>query len=182
MFRSTGFRFIAVGLLALLMFIPLNLVSSIINDRANYSRQTVTSISNEWGGAQQLSGPVLVIPVTEDVTYDRRREAVDAVTGLTLRDEDGKTIYEHFEETVTEDRPPVYLFPEDLDISLNTTSQTRARGIFEVPVYTAQSEISFTFDTSLASPALTGDEAPHHRSTRGLRGWYRGASLERRAA
>ena len=166
MFRSTGFRFIAVGLLALLMFIPLNLVSSIINDRANYSRQTVTSISNEWGGAQQLSGPVLVIPVTEDVTYDRRREAVDAVTGLTLRDEDGKTIYEHFEETVTEDRPPVYLFPEDLDISLNTTSQTRARGIFEVPVYTAQSEISFTFDTSLASPALTGDEVLHWNDAR----------------
>ena len=161
MFRSTGFRFIAVGLLALLMFIPLNLVSSIINDRANYSRQSVTSISNEWGGAQQLSGPVLVIPVTEDVTYDRRREAVDSVTGLSLRDEDGKTIYEHFEETVTEDRPPVYLFPESLDISLNTTSQIRARGIFEVPVYTAQSEISFTFDTSLASPALTGEEVLH---------------------
>ena len=161
MFRSTGFRFIAVGLLALLMFIPLNLVSSIINDRANYSRQTVSSISDEWGGAQQLSGPVLVIPVTEDVTYDRRREAVDAVTGLTLRDDDGKTIYEHYEETVTENRSPVYLFPEDLDIALNTTSQTRARGIFEVPVYTAQSEISFSFDTGLAGPALTGGEVLH---------------------
>ena len=73
MFQSAGFRFIAVGLLALLMFIPLNLVSSVINDRANYSRQAVKDISREWGGAQQISGPVLVIPATEDVTYDRRR-------------------------------------------------------------------------------------------------------------
>ena len=161
MFRSTGFRFIAVGLLALLMFIPLNLVSTIINDRANYSRQTVSDISEEWGGRQQLSGPVLVIPVTEDVTYDRRREAVDAVTGLTLRDDDGKTIFEHYEETVTEDRQPVFLFPEALDITVDTTSQTRARGIFAVPVYTAHSDISFTFDTSLASDALSGDEVLH---------------------
>ena len=116
MFQSAGFRFIAVGLLALLMFIPLNLVSSVINARANYSRQTVNDISSEWGGAQQISGPVLVIPVTEDVTYDRRREAVDALTGLTLQDENGKPIYERYEETITEKRAPVYLFAEALDI------------------------------------------------------------------
>lgn len=54
MFQSAGFRFIAVGLLALFMFIPFNLVSSAINDRANYSRQTVSDISSEWGGAQQI--------------------------------------------------------------------------------------------------------------------------------
>lgn len=158
MFQSAGFRFIAVGLLALLMFIPLNLVSSVINDRANYSRQAVNDISVEWGGAQQISGPVLVIPVTEDVTYDRRREAVDAMTGLTLQDENGKAIYERYEETVTEKRPSVYLFAESLDIDVNTVSEIRARGIFEVPVYTADVRIAFDFNALSASDALSGDE------------------------
>ena len=90
MSRSAGLRFILVGVLALLMSLPLNLVSSVIQDRASYSRQTISTLSQEWGGEQLFSGPLLTIPVTEEVTYDRRREAVDAVTGLSLRDEKGK--------------------------------------------------------------------------------------------
>ena len=166
MFQSSGFRFIAVGLLALLMFIPLNLVSSVINDRANYSRQAVNDISREWGGAQQISGPVLVIPVTEDVTYDRRREAVDALTGLTLQDENGKPIYERYEETITEKRPSVYLFAESLNINVDTLSETRARGIFEVPVYTANVEIAFDFNALSASDVLNREEVLHWKDAR----------------
>ena len=72
MFRSAGVRFIVVGVLALLMFIPLGLVSDVINERSRYSEQTISSVSEEWGGGQLFSGPLVIIPVTEDVTYDRR--------------------------------------------------------------------------------------------------------------
>ena len=44
MFRSSGLRFIAIGLLTLVMFIPLSLVSDIINDRSRLSDQTVADI------------------------------------------------------------------------------------------------------------------------------------------
>ena len=71
-------------LAALVMSVPLNLVSGVVQDRADYSRETVATLSSEWGGSQLFSGPLLTIPVTEEVTYDRRREAVDALTGLTL--------------------------------------------------------------------------------------------------
>ena len=81
MTRSAGLRFIIVGALAFLMFLPLGLVSDIIQERSNYSDQTISSLSNEWGGKHLFSGPLLEIPVTEEVTYDRRREAVDGVTG-----------------------------------------------------------------------------------------------------
>ena len=77
MSRSAGLRFIMVGALALLMSLPLNLVSGVVQDRADYSRQTVATLSDEWGGAQLCSGPLLTVPVTEEVTYDRRREAVE---------------------------------------------------------------------------------------------------------
>ena len=161
MFRSSGLRFIAVGVLALVMFIPLNLVSSIIEDRARYSDQTIDTISREWGGAQLISGPLLVIPVTEDVTFDRRREAVDAVTGLTLTDVKGNPVYEHYQETVTEARSPVYIYPTRLDIDFDTTSSVRHRGIFEVPVYTTAAELVFDFDTDLALGVTHGEEVIH---------------------
>ena len=191
MFRSAGLRFIAVGFLALLMFIPLNLVSGVINDRASYSRQTIADISREWGGQQRLSGPLMVIPVSEDVTYDRRKEAVDAITGLSLRDEKGNVIYEHYQETLTERRAPIFIYPDTLDISLSTETQTRHRGIFDVPVYTADAEIVFDFDVEKAEEVLTGEEVPHWddarldvflSSNRALRGEARMTENERELA
>lgn len=161
MSRSAGLRFIVVGVLALLMSLPLNLVSGVVQDRASYSRSTISTLSNEWGGEQLFSGPLLTIPVTEEVTYDRRREAVDALTGLTLRDDKGNAIFEHFEETVTEDRSPIYVFAEDFDLTMTTETQTRYRGLFEVPVYTADIEMDFGFDLSSAEDQLTGKEIAH---------------------
>ena len=159
--QSSGLRFILVGILALLMSVPLTLVSGVVQDRADYSRATIRSLSAEWGGDQLFSGPLLTNPVTEEVTYDRRREAVDALTGLTLRDDKGNPIFEHFEETVTEDRPAIYVYAETLDIAMTNATQTRYRGIFEVPVYTSDVSMTFDFDLSDAEDALKGKEVAH---------------------
>ncbi len=179
MTRSAGLRFIIVGLLAFLMFIPLSLVSDVVRERADYSKQTISGLSREWGGKHLFSGPLIEIPVTEEVTYDRRREAVDSVTGLTLRDEKGNPIFEHFEETVTENRVPVYLYPVQLDINVASESTTRSRGVFVVPVYTADVQLAFDFDAEAAETTLKGQEVLHWddarlsvflTSNRGLRG------------
>ena len=179
MFRSAGVRFIVVGALALLMFIPLGLVSDVIQERARYSEETIRDLSHEWGGAQLLSGPVLVVPVIEEVTYERKREAVDPVTGHTLRDERNYIIYEHYEETVTEARPPIFLYPERYDLNVSTRSQTRHRGIFSVPVFTADVSLDFDFDLGPVAEVLDGEETPdwdaaelrvHLGSNRALRG------------
>lgn len=161
MLQSAGIRFIIVGVLALLMFIPLGLVSDVIQERARYSDDTVRDISREWGGAQLMSGPLLVVPVTEDVTYERKREAVDPVTGRTLRDEKNYIVYEHYEETVTETRAPVFLYPDRFDLNVVTRSQTRHRGIFAVPVFTADLSLDFDFDTTVVAGALSGEEKVH---------------------
>jgi len=161
MFRSPGLRFIAVGVLALLMFIPLNLVSGIVEDRAGYSRGTIESVSRDWGGPQLFSGPLVVIPVTEEVTYDRRREAVDAVSALTLRDDKGNPVFEQFKETVTETRAPVYLYPDRLDIAVDVTTTRRHRGIFEVPVYTAAMQMQFHYDAAPVAATLGEKEEIH---------------------
>ncbi len=160
MFRSAGLRFIVVGVLALLMFIPLNLVSEVVQERSRYSDSTVETISREWGGRQLISGPLLVIPVSEDVTYDRKREAVDPVTGRAVRDEKNFIVYEHFEETVNEIRAPIYLYPNRFDMDVVTNTQTRHRGIFEVPVFMADVDLAFDFDTKTITSVLSGEETP----------------------
>ena len=68
MYRSAGVRFIIVGLLVLLMFIPMFFVGAIIDERASFNRSTIGSVSEEWGGAQTISGPQLIIPVEAPVT------------------------------------------------------------------------------------------------------------------
>ena len=179
MTRSAGLRFIGVGFLALLMFIPLGLVSDVVRERADYSEQTISGLSGEWGGKHLFSGPLIAIPVTEDVTYDRRREAVDSVTGLTLRDDKGNPIFEHFEETVTETRAPVYVYPNQLNIDVATESTTRSRGVFVVPVYAADVQMTFDFDVDAVETVLIEQEELHWEdarlsvfltSNRGLRG------------
>lgn len=166
MAKSIGLRFIVVAALALVMSLPLTLVSGVVQDRATYSRETVAQLGSEWGGAQLFSGPLLSVPVTEEVTYDRRREAVDDATGLTLRDEKGNAVFEHYEETVTETRAPVYVYADSLDLTMVTETQTRYRGIFEVPVYTADVDMDFDFDLTGADALLTGDEVAHWDETR----------------
>lgn len=156
--RSAGWRFLIVGVLALLMFIPLMLVSDVVQSRSAYSGDTINSISNEWGGAQLFSGPQMVIPVEEEVTYDRRREVIDPANGQPRRDADGKAIYEYYQETVTETRAPVYLYPDAYDLKVSTQTELRHRGIFQVPVYTADIAAEFDFPTAQAQEALTGKE------------------------
>lgn len=156
--RSAGLRFLIVGVLALLMFIPLGLISDVVQSRASYSEDTLRTLSQEWGGAQLYSGPQLVIPVTEDVQYDRRREVIDPATNRSLRDSAGNVVFEHIQETVTEDRPPVYLYPGRFDLTLRTQTQERRRGIFVVPVYTARLVASFDMPVAQAEAALSGQE------------------------
>ena len=143
MLRSSGLRFLIVGILAMLMLIPLSLVTEIVNSRANYSERTIDSLSREWGGAQLFSGPQLVIPVQETVVYDRKRELRDAVTGQPMRDDKNNIQYEYYQETVVENRPWVYIYPDRFDLNVTTKTQERHRGIFAVPVYTADVLASF---------------------------------------
>ncbi len=161
MLRSAGFRFFIVAILALLMAIPLQMVSSIIDARRDYSRATISSVGEEWGGAQVLAGPVLVVPVQIELTETKKREVVDPATGqIAVHPESGQTIYETYQDTWIEDRAPVYLLPAQFDADLTTATQTRYRGIFQVPVYTAEVSLAFNFSTADSIGALEPGEEP----------------------
>ncbi|MEM1372876.1 MAG: cell envelope integrity protein CreD [Pseudomonadota bacterium] len=146
--RSIGTRFFTVGLLALFMFIPLFFVGAIIDERANYSRSTATELGREWGGAQVLAGPELVIPVTEIVTRSEREEIIDLGTGEQALDAAGRVRTRVVETDVEVARASIFLLPERYDALLSTQSDERRRGIFRVPVYRASLTAEFAFDVA----------------------------------
>jgi inner membrane protein len=147
---SAGFRFLIVGLLTLLMFIPLFFVGQIINERSGYSRSTQTSVGNEWGGKQSVSGPQMVIPVEGPVTVVKQREVTDPVTG------EIKT--EEYEVTEIARKAPIYLYPNKFDVAISTISEERRRGIFRVPVYSADTVLDFTYDLPEPATLLNNGE------------------------
>ncbi|MEM6678189.1 MAG: inner membrane CreD family protein, partial [Pseudomonadota bacterium] len=147
---SSGLRFAMVGGLALAMFVPLLLASEVIHERADYARAATVSVGQEWGGEQTLLGPVLVIPVEGPVTRTERREAVDPATG--------KVDVELFEVTEIVPKKPIRVLPDRFDLTITSTSQVRRRGIFEVPVYTAQARFLVDFDVATRPLPLEEDE------------------------
>jgi len=147
--RSLGARFVAVGFLCLVMFIPLLMVSDIVNSRKSYSEDTIRSVGREWGGAQTISGPQIVVPVQARVTVQELRNVINPVTGLVERDpETGKNLQKLVEEERIEPREPIYIYPDLFDVRISTETQMRHRGIFQVPVYQATASITaeFPFD------------------------------------
>ncbi|OAN85076.1 hypothetical protein A8B78_06150 [Jannaschia sp. EhC01] len=148
--RSLGTRFLIVGLLALLMYIPVFFVSLVVDDRARLAERTLQDVGAEWGGAQLLSGPVLILPVQGPVTLTERVNVTDPETG----------------EVRVEDRPvtrirsaaPIYLLPEDFSLALDTQTEIRSRGIFDVPVFQALATMDLTYDLAAADDLLSGQE------------------------
>lgn len=159
MLKSPGRRFFVVGFLVLLMFIPLFFAAEVINSRKNYSQGAITSVGQDWGGPQALSGPQLVIPIERTIVQINTRPRLDPVTGIVMTDpETGKELFERFEETILRRDDFVYIYPDSFDVALSTQTTIRNRGIFRVPVYQATADITFDFDPTSAASQLDLNE------------------------
>lgn len=132
--RATRFG-IMCGL-AVLMFVPLLFITLIIEERAGFQEDTLSEVAEQWGGAQSLTGPVLVIPVTREVV-EEKTEGEEVVT-----------------TTRTEEAQPLILLPRMLEVEGTLRSELRARGIFEVPVYSTDLGLRFGFDLAGLDRAL----------------------------
>jgi len=118
----------------------------VIDDRAGFSRLSVAELGDEWGGSQLFSGPVLILPVEGPVTITETGPVADPATGQTRQ--------EPRTRTEIRARSPVYLLPEGFTLDIATTTQTRSRGIFDVPVYTGEARARFDFATDAAAGLL----------------------------
>lgn len=112
---SISLKLVTIGILLLLFLIPSSMVQNLIHERAARQEQTIEKISQTWGNAQTLAGPVLAVPYKIKVT-----------------DKESKT-------------EQMYFLPEKLNVDAKMTTQIRSRGIYDVPVYEGEISVSGTF-------------------------------------
>ena len=111
-----GGKALLVCLLALLMAIPGLFVFALVAERQQRAANVIDSVSNLQGGPQQLLGPVLVAPYTFTDGNNQPQQAWYVVS------------------------------PEQGTVALNARTETLHRGIFDVPTYNADADITATFN------------------------------------
>lgn len=124
---SPAFKFFLICGLILIMAIPLLLVWGLVNERENRADSVRRSVASEWGGAQYIDGPLLIVP------YTVKR----------LTNEGDKRVEEIIE------RRAVFL-PQSLKIGGNATTSVLHRSIYDVAVYTGLLD----FEGSFAAPDM----------------------------
>lgn len=117
--HSVSFRIAIIGMLALLLLIPVEMVESLIHEREHTKRVAVSEISQKWGGQQTIAGPILSVPY-EKYIVNEKGESVSI------------TQYAHF-------------LPETLLIDGELKPQIRSRGIFDAVVYSSKINFSGKF-------------------------------------
>ena len=129
-FVSSAFsKAIVVAGVALLLLIPVQMLRSLILERAQLREQAIASVSRGWGGRQLIGGPVLAIPATVTVA----------------------------DTTIREVQRDWYVLPESLELEsqLIVQDERRKLGVYEVPVYLTKVRAQARFDVATKVAALT---------------------------
>lgn len=125
---SPGFKFFLICGLILLLTIPLLLVWGLIEEREHRAEGVQKDVAREWGGAQVVNGPVLIVPYT-------------VVRSST---QGGKRV----EETI--ERRAVFL-PQTLNVRTKAATKVLHRSIYDIAVYTGDIHFEGRFDAPNAA-------------------------------
>jgi inner membrane protein len=118
------FKIGGIVLIALLLLIPTGMIKSIIYEREQTQSEAIEEVSEKWGGAQTLQGPVLTIP------YTRYVKEIDKATG---------------KETLVQITERLHVLPSKLDIQASVKPDRRHRGVYEIVVYNSALHVSGAF-------------------------------------
>jgi inner membrane protein len=121
--NSQLLRIVSISLLGALLLIPVGMIDGVISERQNRRQEAVREVTSIWGDRQTVVGPLLVVPFLRKITEN---------------DKDGVT------KTRTEIGHASFL-PEKLRTGGRLRCETRYRGIYKVPVYSADLDISGAF-------------------------------------
>ena len=146
-FESLTLRSILIAVLAMVMLIPLGLVSGVVSERDFRYRAVLSDIAGTWGEPQTLLAPVVVVPFTETVTIDEK-----------VTDNDGNTRL--IQRELQHQRTAQFL-PKRLNIDVKMVDEIRKRGIFESLVYGAAVAVDAEF-SSFDVESLSGDISQVH--------------------
>ena len=126
--RSVSGKALFIGALVLVLLIPMGMIKGVVNERAHLLRSAHADIASAWGNAQTIGEPILVVPYR----YTRLLGGIP----VTARDE-------------------LYVLPQELRFEGEVRTEIRYRGIYQVPVYTAELRVSGGLP-----PPKFGDDPP----------------------
>lgn len=138
-FQSPLSRLLLIALLLAILMIPSCQIRDVISERGQRSAEATQDIASKWGAAQTLVAPVLRVP------YRLRQISINS-------------------QGISSERLSnveyAYFLPRTLDITARQEVQQRARGIFQVPVYSTHIQAGGNFAApSLAELKLQAGEA-----------------------
>lgn len=109
-------KIVVVAVLVAVMLLPITMIKSLIEEREQNQQAAQDDIVNKWGGAQQLTGPVLVLPYQSGI------------------DKNGNPLIAYS-----------YYLPDDFRVDGNITAEERSRTLFHTLVYQSDMKISGRF-------------------------------------
>ncbi|MEZ5840098.1 MAG: cell envelope integrity protein CreD [Hyphomicrobiales bacterium] len=120
--RSPSGKFFSIGLLALLMLIPLQIVWALVSERQDRASDARDEVTSGWGSHQTVRGPVLVVPYIV-----------------------AKTEKAGYRTETREERRYAAFLPEELAVDGSATTSALRRSIFEVSVYRSNLRLAGRF-------------------------------------
>lgn len=106
-----------VAVLTLLMLIPVGMVKSLVRERQGNKELVQEDIASKWGGQQQLTGPILVVPFKKPMKQP----------------EQFRTEY-------------AYFLPEEYNIEGKIKPEERSRSIYQVLCYQSDMSVKGYFN------------------------------------
>ncbi|MFQ3671486.1 MAG: cell envelope integrity protein CreD, partial [Verrucomicrobiia bacterium] len=125
------FKIAVIGFLALLLLIPLSMISSVLRERLERRNQTVNDITASWGHSQKIIGPILHIPYQVRSKVLRDRKVGDKTEQIEV-------------EEISIHR--AFFLPQTLSIHGTLEPRKLYRGIYDAIVYSGALTLSGTFN------------------------------------
>ena len=98
------------------------LIMGLVSERQSYRDEAAREVHKMWSGPQMIGTPTLRIPVAYNCSLDSKK--VEKC-----------------------DKGDLHLRPQKLESQTQTQAETRSKGLFEIPVYTAQTQMQVLFGT-----------------------------------
>jgi inner membrane protein len=135
--RTPGFKLFLALVVGAVLTVPLVSIYLLNYDRQSQQRETTSSITEGWGAAQVIGGPVLVIPYRSSVseTVLQNGQSVTRTNQVTRE---------------------LTLAPEAAELTTDLRPQVRKRSIYEAVVYDARNagRARFAFPADLARTSV----------------------------
>ena len=124
LWHSRLLRLLVVGILASLLLIPVAAIDGLIHERVTQRDAAHEEVTATWGGPQHIAGPVLIVP------YDR----VSQVTQKDGRVQEVRKSYR------------LRVLPEAVAIDSKVKTELRRRGMYQITLFTAETELKGSFE------------------------------------